>query len=178
MEKIKLQAPADTLPKLLAYYYKKYGDGKIAIREKDRGIWIPYTWADYYSIVQRLTMAFLELGIERNDKVAIIGENKPHVYWFELAALACGSPVLGIFSDCTPPEIEYFLNHSDSTFVICQDQEQVDKIIEIQEKVPKIKKAIYWEEKGMWSYKHPLLMTMDEMLEIGAKRVQKEPDLF
>jgi long-chain acyl-CoA synthetase len=172
------QLVPDTLPKCLLFNHRKYGRAKIALREKDRGIWIPYTWSDYYSIVQRLAMAFLQLGLQKNDKVAIIGENKPQVYWFELAALTCGAPVLGIFSDCRPPEIEYFLNHSDATFVICQDQEQVDKILEIKERVHRLKKAIYWEKKGLWNYRSPLLITMDEMAEMGEKRVRQEPDLF
>jgi len=172
------QTRPDTLPKCLLHHYRRFGDAQIALREKDRGIWRRYTWADYYSIVQRMAMAFLELGLQKGDKVAIIGENKPHVYWAELAALACGAPVLGIFSDCTPPEIKYFLNHSDSTFVVCQDQEQADKVLQIKGEVPKIRKAIYWEEKGMWSYSDPLLVYWDKMLEIGAERVKKEPDLF
>lgn len=169
---------SDTLPKLLLYHYRKYKDSRIALREKDRGIWIKYTWADYYSIVERLAMAFIELGLQKNEKVAIIGENKPHVYWGELASLSCGAPVVGIFSDCTPPEIKYFLEHSDSTFVICQDQEQVDKLLEIKDEVTEIKKVIYWEEKGMWSYDDPILITMDEMLEMGQKSAQKNPGLF
>lgn len=102
------QTRPDTLPKCLLHHYRKFGGTRIALREKDRGIWRRYTWADYYSIVQRLAMAFLELGLQKGDKVAIIGENKPHVYWAELAALACGAPVLGIFSDCTPPGNQVF----------------------------------------------------------------------
>jgi long-chain acyl-CoA synthetase len=168
----------DTLPQLLRYHYRRFGNSRIAMREKDRGIWKPYTWSDYYSIVERLTMAFLELGLLPDEKVAIIGENKPHVYWFELAALTCRAPVLGIFSDCGPPEIKYFLTHSDSTFVICQDQEQVDKVLEIKDEIPLIRKVIYWEEKGMWNYEDPLLITMDEMLEMGARKVEKNPALF
>src|SRR4030042_1214988 len=116
----KAQGLPDTLPQLLRYQYRRFGDRRIALREKDRGIWKPFTWADYYAIVRRLTYAFLELGLRPDEKVAIIGETKPHVYWFELAALTCRAPVLGIFSDCGPPEIKYFLTHSDSTFVICQ----------------------------------------------------------
>lgn len=168
----------DTLPQLLRYHYQRFGNSKIAMREKDRGIWKPYTWSEYYSIVERLTMAFLELGLKPDEKVAIIGENKPHVYWFELAALACRAPVLGIFSDCGPQEIKYFLTHSDSTFVICQDQEQVDKVLEIKTEIPLIRKVIYWEEKGMWNYDDPLLITMDAMLEMGATQVVEKPDLF
>ena len=168
----------ETLPQLLLHHYRRFGDSRIAIREKDRGIWKPYTWADYYSIVQRLTMAFLELGLRPDEKVAIIGENKPHVYWFELAALTCRAPVLGIFSDCGPQEIKYFLTHSDSTFVICQDQEQVDKVLEIREEIPKIRRVIYWEDKGMWNYDHPQLITMDEMLKMGEDLARGKPDLF
>lgn len=168
----------DTLPKLLLHHYRRFGDSRIAMREKDRGIWKPYTWAGYFDIVRRLTMAFLELGLQPDEKVAIIGENKPHVYWFELAALTCRAPVLGIFSDCGPEEIKYFLLHSDSTFVICQDQEQVDKVLEIREEIPEIKKVIYWEEKGMWDYEDPLLMTMDDMLALGEKKAGENPDLF
>jgi long-chain acyl-CoA synthetase len=168
----------DTLPQLLRYHYRRFGNSRIAMREKDRGIWRPYTWSDYYAIIERLTLAFLELGLLPDEKVAIIGENKPHVYWFELAALTCRAPVLGIFSDCGPPEIKYFLTHSDSTYVICQDQEQVDKVLEIKDEIPLIRKVIYWEEKGMWNYDDPLLITMDEMLEMGARKVEEEPDLF
>jgi long-chain acyl-CoA synthetase len=88
---------SETLPKLLLRNYQKYGDRKIALRAKDRGIWKKYTWTDYYSIVEILAAAFLELGLQRDEKVSIIGENKPHVYWFELAAMVCGAPVVGIF---------------------------------------------------------------------------------
>lgn len=174
----KTQRLPDTLPQLLRYHYRRFGDSKIAIREKDRGIWKPYSWSEYYAIVERLTMAFLELGLQPDEKVAIIGENKPHVYWFELAALTCRAPVLGIFSDCGPPEIKYFLTHSDSTFVICQDQEQVDKVLEIKAEIPLIRRVIYWEEKGMWSYEDPLLITMDEMLEMGARKIEEDPERF
>jgi len=169
---------SDTLPQLLRHHYRRFGDHRIALREKDRGIWKPYTWADYYSIVQRLTFAFRDLGLKPDEKVAIIGENKPHVYWFELAALTCRAPVLGIFSDCGPDEIKYFLTHSDATFVICQDQEQVDKVLDIKSDIPLIRKVIYWEEKGMWNYDDPLLITMDEMLEMGAGKAEQDPELF
>jgi len=168
----------DTLPQLLRHHTRRFGETKIAMREKDRGIWKPYTWAEYYAIVERLTMAFLEMGLQPDEKVAIIGENKPHVYWFELAALTCRAPVLGIFSDCGPEEIKYFLTHSDSTFVICQDQEQVDKVLEIKQEIPLIRKVIYWEEKGMWNYDDPLLITMDEALETGANKAAENAGLF
>ncbi len=172
------QRTPSTLPQLLRYHNQRLGGRRIALREKDRGIWKPFTWSEYYSIVRRLTYAFLDLGLQPDEKVAIIGENKPHVYWFELAALTCRAPVLGVFSDCGPQEITYFLTHSDSTYVICQDQEQVDKVLDIKDDIPLIRKVIYWEDKGMWNYEDPLLITMDEMLEIGEKKEKEDPELF
>ncbi|MGO9118939.1 MAG: AMP-dependent synthetase/ligase [Desulfomonilaceae bacterium] len=169
---------SETLPKLLLRNYQKYGDRKIALRAKDRGIWKKYTWTDYYSVVEILAAAFLEMGLEREEKVSIIGENKPHVYWFELAAMVCRAPVVGIFSDCSPEEIKYYITHSDSRFVMCQDQEQVDKLLEIKDEVPEIRKVIYWEEKGMWNYRNPWLTTMDEMMELGRQYLRGHPDFM
>ncbi len=172
------QEVPDTLLKLLRYQYRKYGDSKIAMREKDFGIWRKYTWSDYYSIVKYLSMAFIEIGLKKGDTVCIIGENKPHVYWFELASFACGAAVVGIFSDCSASEISFFVEHSGSRFVVCQDQEQVDKILLVKKDIPWIEKIIFWEEKGMWEYEDPLLMKMDEMLKMGQTRASMDPDLF
>ncbi len=160
---------SDTLPKLLLRNYRAYGGSRVALREKDRGIWISHTWKQYYETVSRLAVAFRAMGLAKGNKVAIIGENKPHVYWFELAALSCGSAVMGVFSDCSAEETKYFLNHSDASFVVCQDQEQVDKILAVKDGIPGVKKVIYWEEKGMWNYKDDLLLTMKEMLEMGVE---------
>lgn len=173
-----LDANIDTLPKLLLRNYQSYQDGRVALREKDRGIWKRYTWADYYAIVESLAAAFLAMGLKEGDKVSIIGENKPHVYWFELSAQVCGAPVVGIFSDCSAQEIKYFVTHSDSRFVVCQDQEQVDKLLEIKNEVPEIRKVVYWEQKGLWNYRDPWIMAIDEMMELGRREVQKKPNLI
>ncbi|MGZ8429649.1 MAG: AMP-binding protein [Candidatus Deferrimicrobiaceae bacterium] len=168
----------DTLPRLLLRNYQAYGDSRVALREKDRGIWISHTWKQYYETVSRLALAFRGMGLAKGDKVAIIGENKPHVYWFELAALSCGAAVMGVFSDCSAEETKYFLNHSDASFVVCQDQEQVDKILAIKDGIPGVKKVIYWEEKGLWNYKEGLLLTMKEMLEAGTELGGSRKGLF
>ncbi len=165
-----------TLPRLLLRNTLRYGDGKIALREKDRGIWKSYTWSEYFRIVSQLALVFDALGLKKGDKVAIIGENKPHVYWFEMALLSCGAIVLGIFSDCSAEETKFFLDHSDSTFVVCQDQEQVDKILAIKGEIPKVRRVIYWEEKGLWNYRDDLLLTMQEMMETGGELLERHPD--
>ncbi|MCX5874471.1 MAG: AMP-binding protein [Deltaproteobacteria bacterium] len=169
---------ADTLPKLLLRNRSKFGSSQAAAREKTMGIWQSYSWEDYYSIVKHLCLAFVSMGLEKGDRVSILGENKPHVYWFELAAQSARAVVVGVFADCTPPEVEYYLSHSGSRFVVCQDQEQVDKVLEIIEKIPQLEKIIYWDPKGLWSYTDPLLISMEEMIETGKAYAKELPDRF
>ncbi|MDY6852094.1 MAG: AMP-binding protein, partial [Thermodesulfobacteriota bacterium] len=168
----------DTLPKLLLRNYRKFGVDGTAIREKNMGIWESYTWGDYYDIVRALALSFVEMGLEPHDKIGIIGENKPHIYWYELAAQSAGATVVGIFADCTPPEIQHYVGHSDSTFIVCQDQEQVDKVLEIKENLPKLKKIIYWDPKGLWKYDDPDLVNYEDMLEMGRAKAKEQPDIF
>jgi len=83
-----------------------------------------------------------------------------------------------IFVDCLPDEVKYYVNHSDSTFIVCHDQEQVDKALQIFDETPKIKKVIYWDPKGLWSYDHPALMSFDEVLDLGKEYENSHPNLF
>ncbi len=168
----------DTLPKLLLRNHLKFDSDQVAVREKHMGIWQSYTWKDYFEIVKYLCLALVDLGLQRGDRVSILAENKPHAFWYELAAHSAGGVVVGIFADCTPPEVEYYVKHSHSRFVVCQDQEQVDKVLEIQENIPDLKKVIYWDPKGLWSYNSPLLMNMEEMLVLGRRIDEEHPDLF
>ncbi|MFH0957570.1 MAG: AMP-binding protein [Pseudomonadota bacterium] len=168
----------DTLPKLLVRNRVKFGATQTAAREKTLGIWKSYSWEDYYVIVKHLCLAFVSMGLKQGDRVAVLGENKPHVYWFELAAQSARSVVVGIFADCTPPEVEYYVSHSGARFIVCQDQEQVDKALEIVNKIPALEKIIYWDPKGLWNYTHPLLISMDQMIEIGKTHAKQNPGLF
>jgi long-chain acyl-CoA synthetase len=178
MKKKHFTEKEDTLPKLLLRNYLKYGSTQAAVREKYMGIWQSYSWADYYELVKHLSLAFISMGFKHGERVSILAENKPHAYWFELAAQGAGGVVVGIFADCTPPEVEYYLSHSESRFVVCQNQEQVDKVLEIKEKLPGLEKIIYWDPKGLWSYTDPLLINMDQMLETGRAYEKEHPDLF
>ncbi|MEJ2717773.1 MAG: AMP-binding protein, partial [Deltaproteobacteria bacterium] len=170
--------PEDTLPKLLLRNYRKYGSEQVAAREKTMGIWQSYSWKDYYEIVKHLALAFKSLGLGEGERISILGENKPHAFWFELAAHSLRGVVVGIFADCTPPEVEYYLSHSGSRYVVCQDQEQVDKVLEIQEKVPNLEKIIYWDSKGLWSYTNPQLVSMEQMIEMGRAYAEEHPDAY
>ena len=87
------------------------------MREKDMGIWKSFTWQDYHDRVRDLCLGLVKLGFQRDDKLCIIGENKPEWFWAELAAQSAGGIAIGVFTDCQGPEIKYFFENSDSSFV-------------------------------------------------------------
>lgn len=168
----------DTLPKVLRHQALRLGDRRVAMRVKDRGIWQSYTWKDYFDRVRDLCLGMTALGLQREDTVCIIGENKPEWYWAELAAQSAGAVAIGIFTDCQAPEVKYFCSHSESKFVVAHDQEQVDKVLEVLEELSHVKKIIYWDPKGLWGYDHPDLLSMDEVFEIGRKLREENPGRY
>jgi long-chain acyl-CoA synthetase len=168
----------NTLPKLLKKNAEKYGDQRIAMRVKDRGVWQRFTWKDYYENVKYFSLGLLSLGMKRGDKVSILGENKPEIFWAELGIQAVGGTMVGIFTDCTPPEVKFYVTDSDSTFVVAHDQEQVDKLLQIKEDLPLVKKVIYWDPKGLWSYEDPILISFLEMIRLGKEYEKNYPGLF
>ena len=107
-----LAPDGNTLPKLLRKHFMSHPHQEV-MREKDRGIWITYTWMDYYEKVNYFCLGLVSLGLKRGDKVSIIGENKPEWYWAELAVQSAGGTAVGIFVDCTPPEVKYYVEQSD-----------------------------------------------------------------
>jgi len=168
----------NTLPKLLKKNAEKYGDRKIAMRVKDRGIWQRFTWKDYYENVKYFSLGLVSLGMRRGDKISILGENKPEIFWAELGVQAAGGTMVGIFTDCTPPEVKFYVTDSDSTFVVAHDQEQVDKLLQIKDDLPLVKKVIYWDAKGLWSYEDPILISFPHMIQLGKEYEKSHPGLF
>ena len=140
--------PLETLPQLLRENFRKHGNRLVAMRVKDRGIWKEYTWEDYWLKVKYFCLGLISLGLEKGDKVSILGENKPEWFWAELAVQSAGGAAVGIFTDCLPEEVKYYVQDSESTFVVVHDQEQADKLIEIKHEVPAVRKVIYWDQKG------------------------------
>ncbi len=168
----------DTLPKLLIAGYRKYGHRKVAMRKKDLGIWRPYTWADSYQQVRQLSLGLVELGLQRGEKVCIIGDNDPQYFWAQLAIQAGGGVAVGIFTDSTPPEIQYIVQHADAVFVFAKDQEQCDKLLAIREQIPAVRRVIYWDDKGLWNYNEPWLISFEEVQALGRALDARQPDLF
>ena len=168
----------DTWPKILQYNFEKYGDNRKAMRYKRYGIWQPYTWKDYYLNVKYLALGLLSLGFEPGDKVLIIGDNAPQWYYAELAAQANHGVSVGLYSDLTPLEIKYIAENSEAKFAIVEDQEQVDKFLQIKEELPLLKKIIYWNYKGLAHSDDPILMGYRQVLQLGEKYEEEHPGLF
>jgi long-chain acyl-CoA synthetase len=168
----------DTLPKYFLARVKQYGDNKIAVRQKDFGIWQEYTWQEAYENVRDFTLGLASLGLERGNRVSIVGDNDRQYLWSDLAIMSAGGVAVGIFTDAAPNEIEYIIVHSEAVFAMAKDQEQCDKLLEIREKIPIVKKVIYWDPRGMWYYDDPWLLSFDEVQTLGRKVLEENPNLF
>ncbi|PKN61921.1 MAG: AMP-binding protein [Deltaproteobacteria bacterium HGW-Deltaproteobacteria-15] len=168
----------DTWPKVLKHNFEKYGDTHRAMRHKHFGIWQPYTWKDYYLQTKFLALGLLSLGFEHGDKLLIVGDNTPEWYYAELAAQADHGVSVGTYSELTPSETKTIAENSEARFAIVQDQEQVDKLLQIKHDLPSLKKVIYWSYKGLAHYDDPVLIGFRDVLELGKKYDEEHPGLF
>jgi long-chain acyl-CoA synthetase len=160
-------ASGDTLPKLLIANARRYGHRRTAMRQKEYGIWQAYSWAQYLEQVSEFALGLAQLGFQRHDKLAIIGDNRPRLYWALLAAEALGGIPVPIYQDAIATEMQYVIDHSDAKIVLAEDQEQIDKILEIRSKLPKVDYVIYDDPKGLRHYSYPFLLSFAEVQEQG-----------
>ena len=167
-----------TIPKLFLSQCKRYGNSKVAMREKEFGIWRPYTWQDYYDNVKFLCLGMVSLGLKKGDKVAMIGDNRPEGLWTEMAALCAGGIGVWLFQDCMMDEVKYIIDHSDAKFFVGETQEEVDKALAIKNDCPKLEKILWDDPKGMRNYHQDFLISLREVQELGRRLDQKEPGLF
>jgi long-chain acyl-CoA synthetase len=168
----------DTWPKVLKYNADKYGHHAKAMRYKHYGIWQAYTWQDYYQNVKYLALGLLNLGFKAGDKLLIVGDNAPEWYFAELAAQSNLGVSVGLYSDLSPSEVKYMAISSGASFAMVEDQEQVDKLLQIEKDLPGIKKIIYWKYKGLFNYKSPLLIGCREVYTRGRECEKDPPGLF
>lgn len=168
----------DTFPKLLLRNYKRWGDKKVAMRKKQLGIWKSYTWAEYHHHVKRICLGLLSLGMQPGDRVSILGDNNPEWFWAELAVQSGRGIPIGLTVDSAPSDIQYILGHSESRFVIVQDQEQVDKLLKVKDRLPGLEKIIYWQVKGLRHYDDPMLISLQELMVLGAEYEVVHPGAF
>lgn len=161
-------AGADTFPKLLVRNARIYG-ARPAMRHKDLGIWQSWTWSQVLDIVRAYAVGLHRLGLKRGDTIAIVGANRPRLYWSVMAAQMLGAIPVPVYADAVADELAFVLAHADVHFAAVEDQEQVDKILSVTERVPNLGLMIYDEKRGLRDYDHSRLHSMDDVIEAGRK---------
>ncbi|MGD0279376.1 MAG: AMP-binding protein [Smithella sp.] len=165
-----------TLPQLLMENAARYRESKTAIREKAYGIWQKYGWAQYSRYMQLTAAGFAALGLRRGENVCMVVHNHPEWLFSELAAHALGATTLNLFTSSIPDELAFSIKRINSPVVVVQDQEQVDKLLEIKDKLPQIKKVVYIDPTGMTSYEEdPWLVSYAGLLKEGEKLLNEYP---
>jgi len=138
---------------------------KAALREKDHGIWQETRWDRFAEKIVRLARYFEAVGLQRGENIAIIGDNKPEWVIAELAAQLLGAIPVGIYQDSVTAEVQYLLEASDAAIVVAEDQEQVDKALDVLDRLPRIRKILYYDDRGMYQYQHDILIDFEKALE-------------
>ncbi len=171
-------APELTIPKLFYRQAQKYGKERVAMREKEFGIWRPITWQDYFENVKYIALGLISLGLEEGEKVAMIGDNRPEGLWAEMAALCARGVGVWLFQDCLIDEVRYIIDHSDTKFLFGESQEEVDKAISIFNECPKLQKIIWDDPKGMRNYDEDYLISLREVMQLGRELEKEKPNFF
>ncbi|MBW2103159.1 MAG: AMP-binding protein [Deltaproteobacteria bacterium] len=169
---------AKPFPQILVENAEKFGDRKPAMREKDYGIWQTYTWKDYLDQVRDFALGLASLGFKRGDKMAIIGDNRPQLYWGMAACQCLGGVPVPLYQDAIEKELHYILEHSEAKWALAEDQEQSDKLLGLKNECPNLEYIFYDDPKGMRNYTEPFLMAFTKVQEMGRKFGQENPDYF
>jgi long-chain acyl-CoA synthetase len=171
------QGGMHSIPALLSRNAQQLGN-LTAYREKEFGIWQAWTWKEVEAEVRALALGFLALGMERGDYVAIIGRNRPALYWSMVAAQSVGAIPVPLYQDAVAEEMVYVLDHCGARFAVCGDQEQVDKVIEVRERVPSIEQILYLDKRGMRKYDHTHMNWLEDAKAEGRAAHQRlSPEL-
>ncbi|MEJ2283085.1 MAG: AMP-binding protein [Desulfobacterales bacterium] len=167
-----------TIPQLLRWRVKKTGD-KVALREKDFGYWNNYTWNDFFDRVRKVALGLDKLGIKKDDKLALIGDNIPELLFMAIGAQSVGAVSAGIYQTSLPDEIAELIDYMDVTVVFCDDQEQVDKLVEIRDRIPNVVKVIYEDPRGMRGYRSDdWYLCIQDLYDMGAAVHAEDPEKF
>ena len=169
-------SPETTLPRLLAANAQTLGEA-VAMREKDRGIWQQISWAQWLESVLCCAAGLEALGFAPGDALMVVGDNRPHLYAGQLAAGALRGFAMPVYPDAAPDEVRYSIQASEVRFVLAEDQEQVDKILDLRDSCPSIAHVIYDDPRGVGAYKAPGLLSWTGLHELGAKALQRYPAL-
>jgi len=167
----------DTIPRIFLGKVKKYGD-RVALREKEFGVWQEISWNEYCRHVRHFCLGLMELGLSRGDHVSIFGENEPEWLYSDLAVQSAGGVAVGVYPTNPAKEASYVIGHSESIFVVCDNQEQVDKVLEVKAELPRLKKIIVTDMKGLRRYADPMIISFESVGDLGRRVEEDDPDKY
>jgi long-chain acyl-CoA synthetase len=171
------QAATSTLPKLLQRNAEQDPKGP-GIREKTRGVWQTLTWTGYRDQMRDLALGLAAIGFKRGDKLSVVGDNRPQLYIAQLAAQALGGISVPVYQDSIASELVYVLNHAETSVIVAEDQEQVDKALSLKDKLPKLRWIIYDDPRGLSFYDDPILRSYDSVLAVGRRFGEANPGFY
>ena len=166
-----------TFPRLMLEHAKARPQAP-ALREKEYGIWQTTTWRELADEVAALACGMAEAGLSRGQHIVIVGDNRPRLYACMLAAQSVGAIPVPLYQDAVAAEMVFPINNAEVAFAVVEDQEQVDKLIEVREKCPQLARIWYDDPRGLRKYDEPGLASLDALIEVGRARQQREPGLF
>jgi long-chain acyl-CoA synthetase len=172
-----LEPSLDTFPKLALRNAQRFPD-KVAIREKDLGIWQSYRWSHYVEQARLIAQGLAALGFARGDKTAIVGDNRPQLYWAMLATQALGGVPVPLYQDSIEKEMQYIIDHAEARFAVVEDQEQVDKLLHVRAQCPGLEYIVYDDPRGMRQYREPRLLSLEDLQERGRRFALEHPGYF
>ena len=170
-------AKTDTLPKLLQRNAED-SPGTAGIREKTRGVWQTLSWADYRDNVRDLALGLASMGFKRGDKLSVVGDNRPQLYVAQLATQVLGGMSVPVYQDSIASELVYVLNHAETSVIVAEDQEQVDKALSLKDKLPNLRWIVFDDPRGLWSYDDPMLRSFESVLTAGRAFAKANPDFY
>ncbi len=172
-----MEKPNTTFPKLLLEKARTY-ENRVAMREKYKGIWQEISWNTYSERVKRFGLGLLELGMQKGDHASILGENCPEWIFSDLAIQSLGGVSIGIYPTNSPEQVKYIVDHSRSRFIVVEDQEQTDKVLAVKQDLPLLEGVIVMDMKGLRHYDDTMIISYEDVEELGREADQKNPDLF
>src|SRR4051812_28027178 len=166
-----------TFPRLLLQHASQRPDAA-AMREKEYGIWQPVGWSQLARMVEQIACGLHQAGLARGEHMVVMGANRPRLYATMLAAQSLGAIPVPLYQDAAAEECVFPINNAEVRFALAEDQEQVDKLLEIRGRCPQLTTLYYDDPRGLRNYSEPGLASLDALLETGARIAQAEPALF
>ncbi len=169
-----IQSEATHFPDLFFRQTDRLKD-RVALRHKDYGIWHRISWTEYGQQVREVATGLLALGLQREDRVSILGDNRPEWVICHLAAMTAGGVTCGVYPTSAPDQVAYVVGHSESKVLFVENEEQVDKVLQIMDNL-RVARVVVWDPKGLWGFSHERIIFFDEFLENGREYLRDHPE--